>query len=231
MTNKTLFWVFGVIQHLLLGFIIFLIFKSLNSIQGEAVIGMDTQLLLSIGFPLFSLVVKYIIYTRPWIIFEERLISVVTVRIWLPWIKPVWLAMHCKCFSNHWKEGHNILFSHLAAVLSNLKLFNVGHLIRPLFPISLFKCQEVVGSNNTKWNSIVKKEIILSLFAGQHLLQNALQLRIKLNYFLLNLFTVFQIAIMVIHHLICRKPQNLFGMHGLLMPPLSLHRVDVERFI
>lgn len=65
MTNKTLFWVFGIIQHLLLGFIIFLIFKSLNSIQGEAVIGMDTQLLLSIGFPLFSLLLRYIIYTKP----------------------------------------------------------------------------------------------------------------------------------------------------------------------
>jgi hypothetical protein len=55
MKNKTLFWVFGTIKHLLLGIIIFLIFHSFKLIHGDAVIGLDTQLLLSIGFPLFSL--------------------------------------------------------------------------------------------------------------------------------------------------------------------------------
>ena len=64
MTNKRLFWVFGVIQHLLLGIIIFLIFHALKMIHGEAVIGFDTQLLLSIGFPLFALLTKYIIYSK-----------------------------------------------------------------------------------------------------------------------------------------------------------------------
>ncbi len=55
---------FGVIQHLLLGIIIFMIFHSFNSIHGEAVIGFDTQLLLSIGFPLFALLTKYVIYSK-----------------------------------------------------------------------------------------------------------------------------------------------------------------------
>ena len=64
MTNKTLFWVFGIIQHLMLGIIIFLIFHAFNIIHGEAVIGLDTQLLLSIGFPLFALITKYIIYSK-----------------------------------------------------------------------------------------------------------------------------------------------------------------------
>ena len=65
MTNKTLFWIFGVIQHLLLGIIIFLVFHSLNVIHGGSVIGMDTQLLLSIGFPLFSFLTKFLINSRP----------------------------------------------------------------------------------------------------------------------------------------------------------------------
>jgi hypothetical protein len=64
MTNKTLFWIFGVMQHLLLGIIIFLIFHAFNTIHGEAVIGFDTQLLLSIGFPLFTLLTKYVNYSK-----------------------------------------------------------------------------------------------------------------------------------------------------------------------
>lgn len=59
MKNKTLSWIFGIIQHILMGIIIFFIFQSFNVIHGNAVIGLDTQLLLSIGFPLFTLITKY----------------------------------------------------------------------------------------------------------------------------------------------------------------------------
>jgi hypothetical protein len=42
MKKTNLFWIFGSIQSLSLGAIIFLIFNSLNSIKGENVIGTDT---------------------------------------------------------------------------------------------------------------------------------------------------------------------------------------------
>ena len=51
-------------QTLSLGIIVFLLFRSLNLIKGDAVIGLDTQILLSITFPLFLLLVEYIIYSK-----------------------------------------------------------------------------------------------------------------------------------------------------------------------
>lgn len=62
--EKRVFWIFGILQSITLGLIIFLIFKSLNAIAGFRVIGLDTQLLLSISFPLFRLIVEYIIYSK-----------------------------------------------------------------------------------------------------------------------------------------------------------------------
>jgi len=58
------FWIFGILQSLSLGIIIFLLFRSLNLIKGDSVIGLDTQILLSVVFPLFLLFVEYIIYTK-----------------------------------------------------------------------------------------------------------------------------------------------------------------------
>jgi|GEM_PF-2912362 len=45
------------LQNLSLGIIIFLLFNSLNLIKGEQAIGLDTQIKLSITFPLFLLIV------------------------------------------------------------------------------------------------------------------------------------------------------------------------------
>ena len=59
-----IFWIFGILQSLFLGIIIFLLFKSLSLIKGDNVIGLDTQILLSVAFPLFLLLVEYIIYTK-----------------------------------------------------------------------------------------------------------------------------------------------------------------------
>ena len=65
LTMKTkIFWIFGILQSLSLGIIIFLIFDSLNLIKGDSVIGLDTQILLSVAFPLFLLLVEDIIYTK-----------------------------------------------------------------------------------------------------------------------------------------------------------------------
>ena len=62
--NTKIFWIFGILQSLSLGVIVFLLFRSLNLIKGESVIGLDTQILLSISFPLFFLLVEYIIYKK-----------------------------------------------------------------------------------------------------------------------------------------------------------------------
>jgi len=63
MNTKT-FWIFGILQSLSLGVIIFLLFRSLNLIKGESVIGLDTQILLSIAFPLFLLFVEYVVFSK-----------------------------------------------------------------------------------------------------------------------------------------------------------------------
>lgn len=57
-----IFWIFGSLQSLSLGAIIFLLFRSLNLINGESVVGMDTHILLSIFFPVFLLIVEYTLY-------------------------------------------------------------------------------------------------------------------------------------------------------------------------
>jgi len=62
--NKKIFWIIGTLQSLSLGMIVFLLFRALNIINGESVIGLDTQIVLSIFFPLFLLLVEYIIYTK-----------------------------------------------------------------------------------------------------------------------------------------------------------------------
>jgi hypothetical protein len=62
--RQRIFWIFGVLQSIALGLIIFLIFRSLNAIAENRVIGLDTQILLSVLFPLFSLIVEYFIYSK-----------------------------------------------------------------------------------------------------------------------------------------------------------------------
>jgi len=64
MGNEKIFWIFGILQSISLGIIIFLIFNSLNMISEIKVIGSDTQILLSILFPLFLLIVEYLIYSK-----------------------------------------------------------------------------------------------------------------------------------------------------------------------
>ena len=57
-TEKNWFLVFGLIQTLSLGFIIYFILSSLNTI------GLDTQITLSCIFPAFLLAIEYMIYSR-----------------------------------------------------------------------------------------------------------------------------------------------------------------------
>jgi len=61
--NTKIFFIFGTLQSISLGIIIFLIFRSLNAIEDTMVIGLDTRILLSISFPLFLLLVQYVIFT------------------------------------------------------------------------------------------------------------------------------------------------------------------------
>ena len=62
--KERIFWIFGVLQNIALGLIVFLVFQSLSAIAGSRAIGLDTQILLSIMFPLFLLVVEYLIYSK-----------------------------------------------------------------------------------------------------------------------------------------------------------------------
>jgi len=64
MGNTKIFWIFGILQSITLGAIIYLIFRSLNTISEVRVIGLDTQISLSILFPLFLLIVEYTIYSK-----------------------------------------------------------------------------------------------------------------------------------------------------------------------
>ena len=64
MGNEKIFWIFGILQSISLGTIIFLVFRSLNLISEIEVIGLDTQILLSILFPVFLLIVEYLIYSK-----------------------------------------------------------------------------------------------------------------------------------------------------------------------
>ena len=62
--KKSLFWIFGILQSLSLGMIIFLIFRSLNNITGPNGTGMDSIIVLSTGFPLFLLLTEFVIYSE-----------------------------------------------------------------------------------------------------------------------------------------------------------------------
>ena len=57
MENKNIFYIFGILQAIILGLIIFFILGITN-------IGKDTSILLSILFPLFTLILEYIIYSK-----------------------------------------------------------------------------------------------------------------------------------------------------------------------
>ena len=59
-----IFWIYGILQSLTMAVIILLLFNSLNLIHGEPVIGRNTQVLLSVTFPLFLLIIEYIIYSK-----------------------------------------------------------------------------------------------------------------------------------------------------------------------
>ena len=62
--KNNVFWIFGTLQSITLGLIIFIIFKSLNTIADLRVVGLDTQILLSILFPMFLLLIEYLIYSK-----------------------------------------------------------------------------------------------------------------------------------------------------------------------
>ena len=56
--KKNIFWIFGILQAATLGLIIWFI------LEAGAIIGKDTQLTLSVLFPLFLLIIEYVIYSK-----------------------------------------------------------------------------------------------------------------------------------------------------------------------
>ncbi len=57
MKNKNIFCIFGILQAITLGFIVFFLLQS-------STIGKDTRILLSILFPVFTLIIEYITYQK-----------------------------------------------------------------------------------------------------------------------------------------------------------------------
>jgi len=57
MTDNNIFYIFGILQAMTLGLIIFFILQTTN-------IGRDTTILLSVLFPIFTLIVEYMIYSK-----------------------------------------------------------------------------------------------------------------------------------------------------------------------
>jgi len=56
--DKNLFLVFGLIQAASLGLITYFVLASLNTV------GLDTRIVLSCIFPIFTLIVEYMIYLK-----------------------------------------------------------------------------------------------------------------------------------------------------------------------
>ena len=57
MTDKNIFYIFGILQAITLGLIIFFILQTTN-------IGRDTNIVLSVLFPIYTLIVEYMIYSK-----------------------------------------------------------------------------------------------------------------------------------------------------------------------
>ena len=57
-SGDKIFWIFGILQAVTLGLIIFFILQALAAVES------DTRIVLSILFPLFLLIVEYLIYSK-----------------------------------------------------------------------------------------------------------------------------------------------------------------------
>jgi len=55
--KNNIFWIFGTLQAIMLGLIVFFLLQS-------ASIGNDTRIMLSVLFPLFTLIIEYMIYSK-----------------------------------------------------------------------------------------------------------------------------------------------------------------------
>jgi hypothetical protein len=53
-----IFWIFGILQAVTLGLIIFFVLRA------SAEVGSDTRIVLSVLFPVFLLIVEYLIYSK-----------------------------------------------------------------------------------------------------------------------------------------------------------------------
>jgi len=58
MESRDIFLIFGILQAATLACVVFFV------LQGLDVVGFDTQIMLSIFFPLFTLVVEYMVYSK-----------------------------------------------------------------------------------------------------------------------------------------------------------------------
>jgi len=61
---RNVFLIFGVLQTLAIGLFIFLVFHGMNTINGQPLIGLDSQIVLSFMVPVFIFKVEYIIFSK-----------------------------------------------------------------------------------------------------------------------------------------------------------------------
>ena len=62
--NKRRFLLFGVLQMVTIGVLIYLIFHSLSKIHGAPIIGLDSQIIISVLTPVTMFIIEYMIYTK-----------------------------------------------------------------------------------------------------------------------------------------------------------------------
>ncbi len=57
MKNKNIFYIFGILQAMVFGLVIFFILQTTG-------IGKDTAIVLSILFPIFTVIIEYMVYSK-----------------------------------------------------------------------------------------------------------------------------------------------------------------------
>jgi len=62
MKTKILFWIFAPLKNISLGVIIFIIFHAFEKTSNIQIIGLDTRILLSVLFPLLTLIIEYMFF-------------------------------------------------------------------------------------------------------------------------------------------------------------------------
>jgi len=129
MSKKEIFWIFGVLKNVILGVLIYIIFESLNKISENGVIGWDTQILLSVLFPTFSLIIEYIIYSRDWNNLFPFFIFFIKLNIYLKANTKIWRIYN----ANKTSYMDHLISNIIQKLTSTNQLMNLNALWNSIF--------------------------------------------------------------------------------------------------